>query len=1087
MLKMRTIYNIYDNKPFAQKNHILTFSKEALEGDFKNDVNLLISYLWESPSVILTLLNKCPNKDFENILVVIVMNTFYENIFSTNILDETLLCIISILLKNEINNLKKKEIKDFLNDTVCSNLLGELYRKPELIKYFRNVTEPVVKIINDIPNIVNSSISNYVVNYKINMTVNQIEEQINQKIAEKEKFKKLRSRKQNNSFSVPENFVNMKFIDIERLKSDSNIKKIKKHNFNKDEKENKKSEAYDESNIKQYLDNTTKQVLIDLEKSTEDIKMKDYIKYQLDKSKEFESNNFVNNVEGIYTNQTVLKNIYGSLVSSKILIVYQKYFAIAINCLNELLKKFLENINELPYSIRQLCKIIAILLEKKFPNLKAFKRNAYLGILVIERILYPLFFDPKINCLISKIDKEKDSYYNFSFIIMILLQFSDGDLFSQEIKNGNYTPFNGYFLEKMPILMKIYDIIIDVEIPKYIEEILNINEEDELEEKLNSIPKKYFERHMDESIYHQSCCISFGNLDFLLKIINLCKDDIFDKNKNIKLKKILEKINNNKSYRDLLALKIDKENTHPMMSSEKTAKEKKDIFKPTVEYFVINQVSFKDKYKFFSDINSNIIYVNLKEFDKNQNYDFDILSRKALCEVLHNIPSLNELIKIKEISFESLNNFSLLIKDLHKYISSLICMDPYSKANMALQWSINFLLQNAAKIEENLKDNYSLIDIAEKEINSLIDTYKYDELATCLSGLNTCQIKQELIEMSLLKLRKIDTNNIVTRIINQFPLYIKIETKEQITKTKENSISAKLNVDIRIAKSKEKKKIFDSKDSKDIYVNEKHNYKIYKTLDSFTKFYDLIQDKKICQYTFDFKDNEDKNKNKKDIYDYIKNINLPERTTVFLNTTLKEAISDMLYKEKTNKTKIPSILTKINKIIIGEIYTQFKKYLPNGKDNELSLKTQSLSWTNINNFVNDEYHLYDCIVSFIVKCLQKFENKKNVSGKINCIQKIKNILINIKNISTIKVGNFYLNPLLVYGIIKANLKYFASDIKFIETFIDLDDKDKINNISLIEELKCYINYVLDINYSNLIGNITLEEYKEQCDKFIIIE
>ena len=330
-------------------------------------------------------------------------------------------------------------------------------------------------------------------------------------------------------------------------------------------------------------------------------------------------------------------------------------------------------------------------------------------------------------------------------------------------------------------------------------------------------------------------------------------------------------------------------------------------------------------------------------------------------------------IKIKEINIESLNNFSLLIKDLHKYISSLIYMEPDSKKNMALNWSINFLLQNSKKIEENLKDNYSFIEDTEKEINSLIDTYKYDELATCLSGFNTCQIKQELNEMSLLKLRKIDTNNIVTKIINQFPVYIKIETKEQVTKTKDNNINVKLNVDIRIAKSKEKKKIVDSKD---IYVNEKHNFKIYKTIDSFTKFFDLIQDQKICQYTFDSKDNEGNSKDKKDIYDYIKNINLPERTTAFLNTTLKETVSDMLYTEKTNKTKIPSILTKINKKIIGEIYTQFKKYLPNEKDNELSLKTQSLSWTDINNFINDEYHLYDCIVSFIIKCLQKFENKK---------------------------------------------------------------------------------------------------------------
>ena len=47
---MRTIYDIYDKNPIDQKNHILTVSKEALEGEFKNDVKELIKNLWEKPS-----------------------------------------------------------------------------------------------------------------------------------------------------------------------------------------------------------------------------------------------------------------------------------------------------------------------------------------------------------------------------------------------------------------------------------------------------------------------------------------------------------------------------------------------------------------------------------------------------------------------------------------------------------------------------------------------------------------------------------------------------------------------------------------------------------------------------------------------------------------------------------------------------------------------------------------------------------------------------------------------------------------------------------------------------------------------------
>ena len=1101
---MRTIYDIYDKNPIDQKNHILTVSKEALEGEFKNDVKELIKYLWENPSLILNLLTNI-KKEEQNKLIYIIMNTFYENISSNDLIDESLFVIICILLKEEINKLNKKEEKElFLNDTLCCYLLSELSRKPEVTKYFRKIIEEVVENINDISNIINNSIRLYVTNNKINLNVNEIEEQINKKSMEKEKSEKNKNRKHNNSFSAPENFFSMKFKDI-RIKSESNVEKNKNLNFysRKSEQKNKKNkheDEDDESLVKKYFDNITKDLLIEKQKTTEDIRMKEYLQYQLDNLKDYENNNNINNIEGIYTNQTVLKNIYGSLVSSKILTVYQKYFAIVIRALNKILDNFLENINELPYNMRQICKIISILLNKKFPNIKTFERNSFIGIFIVDKIIFPLFQDPKINCLVTKIDRNEDLYFNFNFIASLLSDFSLGYFFFETDKNGNYTPFNGYFLEKMPILMEIYDKMIDVEIPEYIENILNISDKNNVEENLNNIYKKYFETHIEQKIYHQSCCLSFGDLDFILKLIDDYKNKIFIGDKNSNLKNITEKINKDKNYKDLLSLKIKKEDEHPVMSSDKNTKEKKDInlnclIKPTVEYFIINNISFLDKYKYFLDINNNIIYLNMKDLDKIQNYktekDLNNLLKISLCESLFSLPSINDLIETKKINKDSLNSFQLILKDINNYLLYLNSIDLYYKKYLSILWSSNFLLENINNINEKMKENYynAFFNEIENELNSKINCYNFNELASCLNNLTYGKIKQEINEISLLKLKKINTNSIVNKIINVFPIYIKIEIKEIVTKIKENNkinIKTKLNLDIKRAKSKEKKKVTETKD---IYFNEKNNLTIYKTIDSFIKYFNFENEPKINQYINDSKEKDNQNlKNKKDIYDHIKGIDLPEKIISFINTTLNVTISDMLYIEKINKTEIPSILLKTNKKIISGLFDVFRDYLPNNKDNELNLKAKSLSWTNINHYVNDLYHLYDSIILFIVDCLKKFENKKTVSGKIICIRQIKNILSNIQNISKIKynneskIGNAFLDPLMIYSIIKSQPKYFASDIKFISTFIDLDEKNKIDNIGLIEELKCYINYILDLNHSNLNGNISQEEYNNLCKK-----
>lgn len=73
----------------------------------------------------------------------------------------------------------------------------------------------------------------------------------------------------------------------------------------------------------------------------------------------------------------------------------------------------------------------------------------------------------------------------------------------------------------------------------------------------------------------------------------------------------------------------------------------------------------------------------------------------------------------------------------------------------------------------------------------------------------------------------------------------------------------------------------------------------------------------------------------------------------------------MLYIEKIHKTEILSILLKINKRIISGLYDLFKDYLPNNKDNELNLKTKSLSWININ------HNIYQILKNLRSTYLQK--------------------------------------------------------------------------------------------------------------------
>ena len=144
-------------------------------------------------------------------------------------------------------------------------------------------------------------------------------------------------------------------------------------------------------------------------KNNKNTMMKDYCEIQLQNYGKFinEENNYE-----LYTNNNLFKRISSSSIK-EVDIVYKRNLTLSINLMNSFLHKLNEKINEFPLQIRQICKLIKILVIKKFQNIKKIELNIIIGIFFFEKLLFPLLINPQINCILmtSKITSD-DLYYN---------------------------------------------------------------------------------------------------------------------------------------------------------------------------------------------------------------------------------------------------------------------------------------------------------------------------------------------------------------------------------------------------------------------------------------------------------------------------------------------------------------------------------------------------------------------------------------------------------------------------------------------------------------------------------------------------
>ena len=1034
------------------------------------------------------IINHSDNNDLKNSIIPLLVNNFYENIFSENIIENQLIYIIIMLIAKEINVLTDiTEKKNFLDNGIINDFLKELIKRAEIQKYFKIIVEDVIKEVNlkSNENYLNNFNNDYIFDNKINLDVLNIEELITQKMneIETEREKEIKNKKRKFTKSIENTSSLVGIVSDIPFNNVNNRSNTMYTNIN-----NAK-----DPNIKKYFDDVTKSIL---ENKVNDNEASDNIKEFC--ISQIKIMNFINkgsNME-IYSNQTILKHIYRSSISSKILNVYQNFFGIIIDAINHLIENIQNNLSILPPSLKIICKSIVLLAKKKFGNNFTYIDSVYFfGKFFFNKLLLPFFEYPQKNCfLISPLLFTEEAYYNLEIISIIFNKLYSGNLFFQTENGGNLTPFNGFFLEKIPQLYAIYEEIMSINLPSNITQLI---ESEQLEE--YNYEYNYFSENKNEIIYHQSCCISFNDILALLKTIHNNKDLVFDEN----FKKCYEKIMNNKKNLNYILEKSCKngELANNIFNNKEDSKDsanndKKDthiLSNNNLEYFIINRVTF-NKYnaKKIRSINSKFSYLNLDETEQlnekiqdkdKENIQNELFMNKiknSFCEILLNLPYIDYMLNKNYIKTSSQNDFISFLSDIQSYQKNLVnqIMDLWN-----FQYAISYLLDNIPNLPNCYSENNCELFIKEikNEINESIKSLEFDTLSQFYNNFDYFDLKLEISQIYTTKLSKIPVITKIRKTMEQVPVFLKIKV------THGNTGNAFDNIILEIKKSITNAKKMKNTDN--IFIDLKRNLIVFKTLDIFAKNFSF--DKNINYYIYEFLNIP--SKDKRNIFDYISKFNFNLKLIEFFTKDVRQILIDNNNNSNINnldQSIINTILSKSYDYFMNNFYDSVYKYLPCEKDNNLSGKINKLSWTNLSHYVQNNANLYECIIQKIVNGFHNFEKSKIPSEKFFTYRDLVEISKKIPCHEAIKYFNkeknkeILLNPIILYGIIKSKPKYLVSDVNFVHYFIQ-EKSGEIEEFFDVQ-LPSYISYILNLNHTNLY-NINEDEFTIKCNEISLLD
>ena len=931
-------------------------------------------------------------------------------------------------MKEETSSiLNKEKPESFLDSSLCRYVLEQLIDKKDIKYYFKLILTDIIEKLKSLHS-----------TEEITFDPDNIKKKIN------------------NNNIIDQNKIKKK--DINKLKNDKDdlnsfkIQSIKKNN----KIENHNKDIFISKYFKYLKEEDLKIYLSEYEKNSNNKNMRDYIDNIINKIKESPY---------LYDTKIFSKNFNDKPVINE----YQENFIKISELINNIINNLLNNIKIVPYSIKCICKIIYKFIQKKYSNIDIIKKNAFIAKFFFYILFSKMLLNPCYLALINDFNLTVVQKNNLSTIIEILQKFVIGKLFTDDNKEGNYTPFNWMFIEKMPKLIEFFEMITNVKLPDFIEKLIDGN----LNEDFNY---DYFEENEDDIIIYNSICFSVDNIYTLVKNLEKGKEGILKAITNKDLKKIIEKLTNIEYINKLEDLantkendKFNKANTIQLKSININELDKKQgnlmenniinktlQTKKSLKFFLMLELEVNNKYKEVFNINNQKEYYSIpnkinKEDnelteEKKNNYILNIV-KNFLCAILYNYKLLNK----DDFTEDTFSNISSIFNEMKNNMKVLnILIDK----KIPSDWYIDTLLEYLKKLPNELINNdyEELFKQIEDDLKASINNQYFEDFSICIDKIKTLKDLNEYYEEAINILKDIEINLKTYKIINKITIPIEICYKKNKNFFNFNIIQNDNTISN------------DSKTHKNTIITKDETKIIYYTIQDFiNNFPDII---KVS------------NKRKMSSFILLKEINFPEEINEYIQIICKTIQNKKNIKDET---ELKIIKNKIKDYIMEQLYPKIFPQEKDPADNMIYLNCNKVSWVEPKYLIKGKKNLiFGNFISDISEYFEKLDQQKCPRRKFIYLEEIFKSIYNLGIFNEeIMEGVDDEIQILEYGLIKAKPKKIKSNCDYMRLFIG-NWKGKRED-SHLTQLSITSSLVSKLDHSFFI-NITESEYYEKCKK-----
>ena len=989
----------------------------------------MLVLLWENPKYVAYMLMNAKPKVISDSLLPLFANNFYENILSQKFLQNNLLYVITLLLKHEIENVCNFNYpRKFLNkNSPCGYLLYELRNKRDFQIFLKEVLEESIEIIDEY-------------SYEICFKIDKIESNI------------IKQDEYNNEYikiDIKGNLSENLDLDETRGFVSTNIDKIKQIYFSNSN--NNFQELNQE--IKNYYFK-----LLNL--SNEDDKYPD--KFIEDFNKEIKTKKYENSIYSYYLTD----------------------FYIVTEFFDTFLNNLINKIYIIPYPIRIISKIISILITKKYPNISIIKRNTFICRFFFCDLFWPISENSNNSYSIANYLISEQSMNNLLYIEQIILVFIMGELYLDK-ESYDFFPFNKFFIEKMDLLIKFIDELINVNLPEFINKTL----EDE------NYDFNYLKENENDEIVNRSICFTIKDIYDIM--ISSAKEggNVFLKNE--KLKNRYEQFASNQYFSVLEKLK------------EKEKAENKLYF------YLISDCLFAEQYAKKIKIKKKMNYFTLEcnnnpknEEEKKQNlineaknllsgllFHLITLTKENIAKKCHDdikklLDELLILSKFPHYSFSENLTTSWYAEPLIKILPNLPIEMTENNCKKLIEELINEVSNSIRDLQES---NITLNIVKEEKLNYTRTTLSFiEQSVTLITGIDSYLNVLEIVNKDKINVGFYIINNnnslklclhnknasLIYKIFDKSKYYLYFGPNIFETIAEFIQRFPDFNKFFNDIKDKDK---FELQEEMDIpnqlknyfniineYLSNNYNPFSNELNDNNEKIFNEIVTK-LHKKLFPNKTADEKNISEQ------KNMNISNLVNKFFGE-INEKICKK-YQCKYSINKLNDIKEKMYDYVMEKLYDKLYPKIPSDEEKKIFEKTCLYSWLEPK-YLNEKYSNRSIRLSFLpdtIKYFKLFIKEKSPRKKIEAMNHLFDIIHMAIEFNEGKgdLGTDDIIPILTYCYIKAQPYRINSNIKYTLLYNPCSSSGieslRLSQLSLINE------FIHNLSFESL-SNITKEEY-----------